>query len=161
LIEINVGSLERSLVFFPFVEAKMKRAIWLAAVVASLLAIFSFWAPSGAQSTETSLQSVRTAIVQAIAASDPTLDVKVMGNIFVVSRINTDLNQANHSARDSEASRIATVAAKTIADKPEFKNIHTIRVLYVASLKSGRYEKIIDTVDFRKDPSGVFHFHTT
>ena len=139
----------------------MKRAIWLAAVVASLLAIFSFWAPSGAQSTETSLQSVRTAIVQAIAASDPTLDVKVMGNIFVVSRINTDLNQANHSARDSEASRIATVAAKTIADKPEFKNIHTIRVLYVASLKSGRYEKIIDTVDFRKDPGGVFHFHAT
>ena len=139
----------------------MKRAIWLAAVAASFLAICSSQAPLGAQTAETSLQSVRTSIVQAIGASDATVDVKIIGNIFVVSRINTALNQANHSARDSEASLIATIAAKTIADKPEFKNIHTIRVLYVARLKSGRYEKIIDTVDFRKDPSGLFHFHTT
>ena len=139
----------------------MKRAIWLAAVAASFLAICSSQAPLGAQTAESALQSARTSIVQAIGAPDATLDVKVTGNIFVVSRTNTDLNQANHSARDSEASRIATVAAKTIADKPEFKNIHTIRVLYVARLKSGRYEKIIDTVDFRKDPSGLFHFHTT
>ena len=139
----------------------MKRAIWLTAVVVSFLAICSSQTPLGAETAESSLQSVRTSIVQAIGASDATVDVKVMGNIFVVSRVNTDLNQANHSARDSEASRIATIAAKSIADKPEFKNIHTIRVLYVASLKSSRYKKIIDTVDFRKDPSGLFHFHTT
>ena len=139
----------------------MKRAIWLAAVAASFLAIGNSRTPLGAQTAESSLQSVRASIVQAIEASDATVDVKVVSNIFVVSRINTVLNQANHSARDSEASQIATIAAKTIADKPEFKNIHTIRVLYVARLKSGRYEKIIDTVDFRKDPSGVFHFHTT
>jgi hypothetical protein len=139
----------------------MKRTISLAAVAASFLAICSSRTPLGAQTAESSLQSVRTSIVQAIGAPDATLDVKVTGNIFVVSRTNTELNQANHSARDSEASRIATIAAKSIADKPEFKNIHTIRVLYVARLKSGRYEKIIDTVDFRKDPSGVFHFHTT
>ena len=139
----------------------MKRAIWLAAVAASFLAICSSQAPLGAQTAETSLQSVRAAIVQAIGASDAAVEVKTMGNIFVVSRINSDLNQANHSARDSEGSRIATIATKTIADKPEFKNVHTIRVLYVASLKSGRYKKIIDTVDFRRDPSGVFHFHTT
>jgi hypothetical protein len=119
----------------------MKRAIWLAAVAASFLAICSSQTLLGAQTAETSLQSVRTSIVQAIGASDATVDV--------------------NSARDSEASLIATIAAKTIADKPEFKNIHTLRVLYIARLKSGRYEKIIDTIDFRKDPSGVFHFHTT
>ena len=139
----------------------MKRTIWLAAIAASFFAICSSQTPLGAQTAESSLQSVRTSIVQAIGAPDAAVEVKIMGNIFVVSRINTVLNQANHSARDSEASLIATIAAKTIADKPEFKNIRTIRVLYVASLKSGRYEKIIDTVDFRKDPSGVFHFHTT
>ena len=139
----------------------MKRTIWLAAIAASFFAICSSQTLLGAQTAETSLQSVRASIVKAIGASDATVDVKVVSNIFVVSRINTVLNQANHSARDSEASLIATIAAKTIADKPEFKNIHTIRVLYVARLKSGRYEKIIDTVDFRKDPSGVFHFHTT
>ena len=144
-----------------FVEAKMKRSIRFAATVASFLAVCCSQTPLGAQIAESSLQSVRTSIVQAIGAPDAAVEVKIMGNIFVVSRVNTDLNQANHSARDSEASRIATVAAKTIADKPEFKNIHTIRVLYVASLKSGRYKKIIDTVDFRKDPSGLFHFHTT
>src|SRR3974377_1130496 len=123
----------------------MKRAIWLAAIAAALFGICSSQKLLGAQTAETSLQKVRAPIVKAIGASDATVDVKVVSNIFVVSRINTVLNQANHSARDSEASLIATIAAKTIADKPEFKNIRTIRVLYVASLKSGRYEKIIDT----------------
>jgi len=79
----------------------------------------------------------------------------------VVSRINSALNQTNHSARDGEASRIATVVAKTISDGTPYRDIHTIRVLYVATLKPGGQQKIIDTIDFRKDPSGIFHFHIT
>lgn len=78
-----------------------------------------------------------------------------------MSRVNSDLNQANHTTRDGEASRIATVVAKALADNGRYKNIHTIRVLYVATIKRGGHEKLVDSIDFRKDPSGVFLFRTT
>ncbi len=114
-----------------------------------------------AQTVDSSLQSIRAAIIQATGVPDSSLDLKVAGKIFVVSRINSALNQVNHSARDGEASRIATVVAKTIDDGVSYKDIHTIRVLYVATLKPGGQKKIIDAIDFRKDPTGLFHFHAT
>ena len=117
--------------------------------------------PVSAQTVDSSLQNIRTAIIQATGVPNASVDLKVTGKIFLVTRINSTLNQTNHGARDGEASHIATVVAKTIGEGAAYKNIHTIRVLYVASLKSSRYKKIIDTVDFRRDPSGVFHFHTT
>ena len=57
--------------------------------------------------------------------------------------------------------RIAPVVSKAIADRPEFKNIHTIRMLYLIRSKPNDPAKVIDTVDFRNDPSGAFVFHTT
>ena len=71
------------------------------------------------------------------------------------------MNQTNHSTRDNEASRIATVVGKSVAENPAYRNIHTIRVLYVATLKPGGSEKIIDIIDFRRDQGGIFHFHAT
>ena len=130
-------------------------------IVALLCLIGSPKTTVTAQTVDSSLQSVRTAIIQATGVPDASLDLKVAGKIFVVSRINSALNQTNHSARDGEASRIATVVAKTISDGTPYRDIHTIRVLYVATLKPGGQQKIIDTIDFRKDPSGIFHFHIT
>ncbi len=69
----------------------------------------------------------------------------------MISRVNSALNQTDHAARDGEASRIATLVAGTIVGKPEFRKIHTIRVQYVGRIKTGGHEKIIDTVDFRRD----------
>ena len=132
-----------------------------------ILAALLVWSTSSSQSVvraqtvDSSLQSIRAAIIQATGVPDSSLDLKIAGKIFVVSRINSALNQTNHSTRDGEASRIATVVAKTIGDGAAYKDIHTIRVLYVATLKPDGQQKIIDTIDFRKDPSGVFHFHTT
>ena len=117
--------------------------------------------PVSAQSIDSSLQSIRTAIIQATGVPDASLDLKVKGNIFIVSRINSTMNQTNHSARDGEASRIATAVAKSIADIAAYKNIHTIRVMYVATLKPSNSEKVVDTIEFRRDTSGVFHFHAT
>lgn len=114
-----------------------------------------------AQTVNPTLQSIRAAIIQATGVPDASLDVKVVGKIFVVSRINSPLNEVNHSSRDGEASHIATVVAKAVGDGTSYKDIHTIRVLYVAALKRGGQQKIIDSIDFRKDPSGVFHFHAT
>jgi hypothetical protein len=126
-----------------------------------LVTFFSaIWWPVTAQSPD-ALQNIRTSIIQAIGAPEATVDLKIAGGILTISRVNSTLNQANHTARDDDASRIATLVAGIIIGKPEFSKIHTIRVQYVGRLKTGGHEKIIDTADFRKDASGVFHFHTT
>ena len=78
-----------------------------AMIVALLCLIGNSKTTITAQTVDTSLQSVRTAIIQATGVPDASLDLKVAGKIFVVSRINSALNQTNHSARDGEASRIA------------------------------------------------------
>ena len=117
--------------------------------------------PIEAQTRDASLQSIRATVTQAIGAEDATVEVSITSNVLTVARVNSSLNQTSHSNRDSEASRIAPIVSKAIADKPEFKSIHTIRVLYLARPKPDGAAKAIDTVDFRKDPSGVFLFHTT
>jgi hypothetical protein len=141
----------------------MIRAGWFGPILATLLvcSMSSSQSVVKAQTVDSSLQSIRAAIMQATGVPDSSLDLKIAGKIFVVSRINSALNQTNHSMRDGEASRIATVVAKTIGDGTPYKDIHTIRVLYVAALRPTGQQKIIDTIDFRKDPSGVFHFHRT
>ncbi len=139
----------------------MKAPSWVTTGVLVLVAFFpAIWWPVRAQSPD-ALQNIRTSIIQAIDAQDATVDLKIAGGVFMVSRVNSTLNQADHSARDGEASRIASLVAGLIVGKPEFNKIHTIRVQYVGRIKTGGHEKIIDTVDFRRDPSGVFHFHTT
>jgi cytoskeletal protein RodZ len=139
----------------------MKASSWVTIGVLVVITFFSaIWWPVKAQSPK-ALQNIRTSIIQAIGAQEPAVDLKIAGGILMISRVNSTLNQANHTARDGEASRIATLVAGTIVGKTEFNKIHTIRVQYVGRIKTGSHEKIIDTVDFRRDPNGVFHFHTT
>ncbi len=140
----------------------MVRARRLSSIFVALLCLMgSSQSLVNAQALDSSLQSIRTAIIQATGVPDASLDLKVKGNVFLVSRINSTMNQTNHSARDGEASRIATVVAKSIADSAGYKNIHTIRVTYVATLKPGNPEKVVDIIEFRRDATGVFHFHAT
>ena len=61
--------------------------------------------------------------------------------------------------RNNEATAIASLVSKTIADKSEFKNIITIRVQYLS--RAGTSTKLIDAVEFRKDANGVFQAHMT
>jgi len=139
----------------------MIRTYSLAAMMTLLSLALILPMSTEAQTRDASLQSIRASVAQAIGAENATVEVSITGNVLTVARVNSSLNQTSHSNRDSEASRIAPIVSKTIADKPEFKNIHTIRVLYLVRSKPDGAAKAIDTVDFRKDPSGAFLFHTT
>ena len=139
----------------------MTRTFSFFAAIALLSLALILPTPSEAQTRDASLQSIRATVTQAVGAEDATVEVSITGNVFTVARVNSSLNQASHSNRDGEASRIAPIVSKAIADKPEFKNIHTIRVIYLVRSKPHDAAKAIDTVDFRKDPSGAFLFHTT
>jgi hypothetical protein len=141
-------------------EAKMKAPSWVTGVLVLVTFFSAIWWPVRAQSPD-ALENIRTSIIQVIGAQEATVDLKIAGGILMILRVNSTLNQANHTTRDGEASRTASLVAGTIVGKAEFSKIHTIRVQYVGRIKTGGHEKIIDTIDFIRDPSGVFHFHTT
>jgi len=143
-------------------EANMTRQRLLTAGAAALLLLMQILQnPTKAQTRDILLQGIRASIVQAIGAEAATVEVSITGSVLTIARVNSDMNKTGHGTRDGEASRIAPVVSKAIADRPEFKNIHTIRVLYLNRSKPSDPAKVIDTVDFRKDPSGAFVFHTT
>ena len=64
---------------------------------------------------------------------------------MIITRVNSNMNNATHGGRDNEATAIAGVVSKAIVGKPEFKRII----------------KIIDTIEYRADPRGNFQFHKT
>ena len=96
-----------------------------------------------------------------LVQSHPSIEVSVKSNVLTVSCVNTNLNKADHGARNGEASRVGPVVSFALAARPEFKSIHTIRVQYLARSKPNGAAKIVDTIDFRKAPDGGFVFHTT
>lgn len=109
----------------------------------------------------TVLAEIKTSIIRTVGAQAGTIDIAVTGNILTVLRINSNMNESTHVGRDNEANAIAPIVSKAISATPEFNNINTIRVQYSAGSAPGAASKIIDTIDFRKAPSGVFEFHKT
>ncbi len=102
-----------------------------------------------------------TAITRVIGAQPESVEIAVRGNILTVLRINSNMNQSTHGGRDNEANAIAPIVSKAISGMSEFNNLHTIRVQYVVRSAPGAATKIIDTIEFRKAPSGAFEFHQT
>jgi hypothetical protein len=101
------------------------------------------------------LADLKASIVRAIGAQEATVEIAVTDNILVISRVNSNMNESTHAGRDNEATAIASVVSKGLSGKTEFKDLITLRVQYSGDAK------IIDTVEFRKDPSGAFLFHRT
>jgi hypothetical protein len=104
---------------------------------------------------------IEKSIVRAIGAQPNTVAISQTGNIFVVARVNSNLNEASHGGRDNEATAIASIVSKEISGKPEFKNVIAIRVQYLVRSERSGGDKVIDTVEFRKDSTGAFQFHRT
>ena len=135
----------------------------IASVLIGVMLIFASAAPilaqpPSTQSQEALLGSVRDALHKAIAL-DGTVEVSMKGNVLNVSRVNSSLNKAGHSARTTEAARIGPIVSEVLSGKADAGNIHTIRVQYLTGSKTA--PKVVDIIDFRKDPSGKFQFHIT
>ena len=117
--------------------------------------------PSQEMPQPTVLAGIKTSIIRTVGAQAETVDIAATENILTVLRINSNMNESTHGGRDNEANAIAPIVSKAISGTPEFKNINTIRVQYLARSAPGAASKIIDTIDFRKAPSGLFEFHKT
>ena len=115
----------------------------------------------GQPSTPQLFEEARANIVRTIGATPSAVEIGQTGSVITVLRINSGLNKGTHAGRDNEASAIAPIIADALTGKPEFKDLTTIRVQYVIRSAPGGTSKVIDTVDFRKTPSGTFEFHKT
>lgn len=89
------------------------------------------------------------------------LIVTTQKNAVTVERINSNMNDTSHGARNSEAMTIGPFVSQAIADKPGFKSVVVIRVQYLRRSSPGAKDEIVDTIEFRKDAAGKFQFHET
>jgi hypothetical protein len=117
-------------------------------------------APDAAQS-DASAETIRRSIIKSIGAQENTVAVRTKGDIFMVARTNSNMNESNHEGRNNEASAIASIVAKAIGQGLEYKNIHSIRVDYIVQREPSTAVKVIDSIEFRKNHEGVFEIHVS
>lgn len=108
-----------------------------------------------------SLKDVKDAVLSATGYNGQAVEVSATNVQFVITLVNSKLLGRSAIERENEASHIASVIARTIADKPEFKGIQAIHVDYVQREPDGGPSRTIDGIDFRKDPQGNFQHHIT
>jgi hypothetical protein len=108
------------------------------------------------------LGKIQTAVNRTIGAQVRTVEVTTSGDVVVVTRINSNMNDSTHEGRNNEAKQIASLVARSVGDKTAVGAVSTIRIDYVVRVKpSSAPDKIVDSVEFRKGPDGVFDFHQT
>jgi hypothetical protein len=138
----------------------MAAALFAGCLFAAEPAALAQPATSPAKQVDT-LGTIHTSIVKTIGADAKTVHVTSNGSVLVVARVNSPMNDTTHEGRNNEAKVIAALTAKEIGSEPKFAKVSTIRVEYSARSAPGTKDKLVDSVEFRKGPDGVFDFHQT
>ena len=107
------------------------------------------------------LRNIQVMVVKTIGAQPKTVEITASGDILVVARVNSNMNASTHEGRNNEAKEIASIVAKGVGDKSEFKTVSTIRVEYMVRATASPTGNVVDSVEFRKGPDGLFDFHQT
>jgi hypothetical protein len=109
----------------------------------------------------TALSDVKAAIVRVLSADEKAVDVTATPHLIIVSLNNSGLKGRTHAERNTEATAIASTVVMAISEKPAFKNVLAINVRYLSQSGPGAHQKLVDSIDFRKDRSGKFGLHLT
>jgi hypothetical protein len=108
-----------------------------------------------------SLSEVKQAILAATGYDPAAVELTATHVQFIVTLVNSKLASGPVSPREHEASRITAAIAGLIAEMPEYTGIQAIHIDYVSRKPDGSANRIIDGIDFRKDPQGQFRHHIT
>jgi hypothetical protein len=114
-----------------------------------------------AEQRDASLNKVKSAILAATGYDPAAVELTATHVQFAATLVNSKLVAGPASGRESEASRISTAIAGVIAEMPDFEGIRAIHIDYVRRRSDGSVSRIIDGIDFRKDPQGAFQHHVT
>jgi len=152
-------------------EARMRIALVVAGLVLSCIVVGCSppTAVDGATSSAGSASASTSAAVNAVKArivgvASPTASAVIVtweNSQFSVSIENSALNTSTHSARNSEAVTIAKAIAAAALNDSEFAGLLGVHVEYVARQAGASKQRIVDSIDFRKDSSGGMALHTT
>ena len=152
-------------------EARMRIALVVAGLVLSCIVVGCSppTAVDGATSSAASASASTSAAVNAVKArivgvASPTASAVIVtweNSQFSVLIENSALNTSTHSARNSEAVTIAKAIAAAALNDPEFAGLLGVHVEYVARQAGASKQRIVDSIDFRKDSSGGMALHTT
>ena len=107
------------------------------------------------------LDNVQASIIKTITAQENTVEVTLVDSVLTILRVNSNQNASSHGGRNNEAKSIADVVANALVNDETHASVHDIRVQYVKRNTSHSKVKVIDTVEFRKNPNGTFEMHTS
>jgi hypothetical protein len=150
---------------FPLEEPSMAKHILAFSIFFGLLLIAATplavaqTTPSAARAD--TLGNIQAVVIKTIGAQAKTVEVTTSGSVLVVARVNSSMNTSTHEGRNNEAKEIASIVAKSIGEKSNFKTVSTIRVDYIVRAPASPTGKVVDSVEFRKGSDGVFDFHQT
>jgi len=143
-----------------------RRSLFLASVVLALTGLATVETgcskPQPHQTeVTTSLSGVKDSIASVTGYDASALEVAVTGSQLMIKVINSPLAARSAAERQNEAQRIAAAVSSSIGGKSEFSSLNGIHVDYVTRENDGSGARVVDGIDFRKDPAGVFQHHIT
>ncbi len=113
------------------------------------------------------LSDLKRAIVTATGYRVDEVELHVRQRQLVIVLVNSqlaivspDFFRAFAAKREVEAAHIASTVTSVITSTPQLGAVLSLRVDYVERRKSGRM-RVLDSIEFRKDPQGQFLHHTT
>ena len=108
-------------------------------------------ASTGASQQAPLASQLQKAVVDATGYGRDAVEVTVAGAQVIVNITDPRLLGADHSARDAEAAKVSGSLAGALGSGAAAAAIQAIHVNYVDSNK-----KIVDGIDFRRNPEGRF-----
>ena len=117
-------------------------------------------APEESVSNDQAVASLRSAIERSLTDSgSEVLEVDTRNGTISARLVNSNMNEAAVSEREGLAMAIASVVSTEIAGKAEFSTTLTLRVVFLK--RHGGTDQIVDVIEFREDPNGLFKHHRT
>lgn len=140
-----------------------RRSVLAIALAAGLLGAASGWQPADAQSTADpgDIAALKQAIIRTTANDAETIQVSATSIQVIVTVMDSPLLAATNAEREGEARLIAGAIEEVILHRPALGKVQALHVDYARNVTGKDEKKVIDGVDFRRDPRGTFQLHRT
>jgi hypothetical protein len=114
----------------------------------------------GAQSIEAQAK-IRAAIVQSTAAPEKSIEITFKSGGLTILIVNSSRNGSTHQGYTDDAQAAVQATVVAVKDDPDFAKLNSVRVKYIERSVSPPRDKILDSVEFRKNSTGTFILHVS
>ena len=115
---------------------------------------------SADQVNDSGRSKIKDAVVRVSGSGANKVEVTATNGVIAVKLVNGNMNDAETVERENHAAAIAAVVSKEIVGKAELRTISSLRIEFVKRTPGGA-SKVLDAIEYREDPTGVFKHHKT